>query len=114
MSEVQKEMKKEESNFDLNSLVGKCEIWVKEGKFNDSIDLVTTQLVVLDHDNPRKMIFNLYNGKLSTTGKSTNLNLDDFFSGIAREGSKTFWYKIDPIKYKKSLESKGYTPFEPK
>lgn len=100
----------ENSKFDLNTLKNEYEIWVKNGgKFNETIELTTVQLVLLDGDVPRKMSFNLYGGQLSTGGKQVDLRLDEFKSGQVAEGKKQFWYKVDISKYQKALDNKGYT-----
>jgi hypothetical protein len=109
MTEASEEMGKENSNFDLNSIPESCEIWIKDGSFIDGINLRTVQLVINDC-NPRKFIFNLYNGKTSSTGKSIDSKLREFISGVA-ENQKAFWYKIDPDKYEKSIVSKGYSRY---
>jgi len=110
MSEATQEVQSQEAQkFDLNSLTGQYEVWVKEGaKFNENIELTTVQLVLLEGEAPRKMSFNLYDGKLSTSGKTVDLRLGEFLSGVSPEGKKPLWYKVDPTKYQKMLENKGY------
>jgi len=99
----------ETQRFDLTALKSEYEVWSKEGgKFNETIDLTTVQLVLLEGDTPRKMSFNLYGGQLSTGGKQVDLRLNEFKSGQVAEGKKQFWYKVDPTKYQKNLESNGY------
>lgn len=109
MPEASKEMNKEDNAFDLNSISDKCEVWYKDGKFTDGIDLRTVQLVIKD-ENPRKLIFNLYNGKLSASGKKSNLRLDEFVAGSSTDG-KSFWYKVDLSKYENALTSKDYIKY---
>lgn len=110
MSEAVATAKQEEANvFDLNALKSKYEVWVKSGKFNDSISLQTVQLVLLDGEDPRKFSFNLYNGKLNTGSKSDGLRLEEFDTGVPAEGKSKFWYAIkDKTKYATKLEKDGY------
>jgi len=94
--------------FDLNALKAKYEVWTKTGKFTESINMTTVQLVLLEGENPRKMSFNLYNGKLNTGAKESDVRLDEFDAGVPAEGKKIFWYNLDKIKYAAKLEKQGY------
>ena len=88
----------------------KYEVWVKEGKFSDTITLKTVQLVLLEGDNPRKFSFNLYNDKLNTSTKNVDgLRLAEFDAGVPAEGKAQFWYVIkDKTKYAAKLTKDGY------
>jgi hypothetical protein len=105
VNEVQKQ---EEQKFDLESLKANYEVWTKDGQFSENIGLTTVQLVLLQGETPRKMSFNLYDGKLSTSGKQVDLRLEEFNKGEVNEGKKKFWYDVDSTKYQKALTSKGY------
>lgn len=94
--------------FDLQALKDKFEVWTKSNKFNDVIELTTVQLVLLNGDNPRKMSFNLYNGKLNTGSKDSDPRLAEFESGVPADGKKPFWYALDKTKYAAKLEKQGY------
>ena len=110
MSEATKAAQVEEATaFDLNALKAKYEVWTKSGKFTESITMTTVQLVLLEGENPRKMSFNLYNGKLNTGAKESDVRLDEFDTGVPTEGKKAFWYNLDKIKYAAKLEKQGYT-----
>lgn len=110
MSEATVAAKVEESKaFDLNALKSKYEVWVKEGKFNESISMTTVQLVLLEGETPRKMSFNLYDGKLNTGAKESDPRFGEFDAGVPAEGKKAFWYNLDKTKYAAKLEKQGYT-----
>lgn len=109
MSDATQEVQSQEAQkFNLASLKEKYEVWTKEGNFNEQIKMTTVQLVLLEGETPRKMSFNLYDGKLSTSGKTTDLRLAEFDSGQVAEGKKKFWYDVDSTKYQKALTTKGY------
>ena len=109
MSDATNEVQSQEAQkFDLAALKEKYEVWVREGQFSENIKLTTVQLVLLQGETPRKMSFNLYDGKLSTSGKTVDLRLGEFDSGEVGEGKKKFWYNVDATKYQKALTTKGY------
>lgn len=110
MTEATVAAKTEEAqSFDLAALKAKFEVWTKTGKFNDVIELTTVQLVLLEGEQPRKMSFNLYNGKLNTGSKESDPRFAEFEAGVPAEGKKPFWYNLDKAKYATKLEKQGYT-----
>lgn len=101
-------IQQESQKFDLETLKNDFEVWVKDGKFNDTTELTTVQLVLLEGETPRKLSFNLYDGKLSTTGKGKAPNIEGFKRGDLTDDGKKFWYAVDATKYQQKLEKKGF------
>lgn len=97
-----------DSVMDLEALKSKYEVWTKKSKFNESIDLTVVQCVLLAGDKPRKMIFNLYNGKFNTGKSAKQPRFEEFDAGIPAEGQKKFWHDVDPAKYAEKLTKDGY------
>lgn len=101
---VEKKPKKVTAKMDIRSLVElpNCELWSRKMAFDHhEIDARTNVLICLDGQ-PRKLVFNTYDGKLGK--KATGLPLDDFLSGIG-----TGWYKVNPSTYTRELTNGGYT-----
>jgi len=99
-----KKPKKVPVKVDMKSLIQlpNCELWSRKMVFDHpEIDARTNVLICLDGQ-PRKLVFNTYDGKL---GKKANaLPIDEFLAC-----SGTGWYKINQDTYVKELTNGGYT-----
>lgn len=98
-----KKPKKVPVKVDFKALVSlpNCQLWSRKMAFDHpEIDARTNVLICLD-DQPRKLVFNTYDGKL---GKKANaLPIDDF---LACKGSG--WYKVNKNNFEKELQNGGY------